>query len=117
MAAVAASLGNACLPPAQVAQPGLCFLHVFHEASWGHPTDLLADSRQHGRKGQPCGYVEVPFTSPLCVAEWNFIIFKPTLCNLHPHDKSQQKSHRGPVEASNSLQAGCLGHHEESQQR
>lgn len=62
-------------------------LHVFHGASWGHPIDLLADLGSMGEKGSLVGYLEVFSTSPLCLAEWNFVISKPALCNLYPRTR------------------------------
>lgn len=78
-------------------------LHALRGVSWGHPTDLSADSRQHGRKGEP-GWVS---GSPL---HQSFACSRVELYHtqLHPwqpapQEKSQQKSDMGPVEALDSL--------------
>lgn len=92
-------------------------LHALRGASWGHFTDLSADSRQHGRKGEP-GEVS---GSPL---HQSFAYSRVELYHTQPHpwqpappgkvNRNQTWALWRPWTAS---KMGILGHHEESQWR
>lgn len=100
--------------------PGLCLpLSMFPMgASRGHPVDLLADSRQHGRKGEPCWLSESPLHQ-------SFVCSRVELHHIQTHpfttcvprtrvNRIQTRVLQRPRTAS---RMGILGHHKESQQR